>query len=106
MLKTIQELTTEKLNEIRIMETAPAHEVATYSQETIARVHARMQNDPAVIELAEYFSKQMMLVAALRMPEAAKQAAVRGAVINCIIIWEDVAREFDEQFKTAPTETP
>ena len=87
MLKTIPQLTTEKLNRIRILETAPADEVLRFSQETLARVHDRMENDPAIIEIAEYFSKQMMLVAALQMPEAAKQAAVRGGVINCIMMW-------------------
>ena len=70
-----------------------------YSREILTRVHERMVNDPAVIEIAEYFSNQMMLVASLPMPEAAKQAAVRGAVINCIMIWEDVNREFEAQLK-------
>src|SRR5258708_5994966 len=102
MIKTIQQLATEHLNKIRILETAPQHEVMRYSEQTLARVHARMQNDPAIIEISEYFSKQMMLAAALPMPEAAKQAAVRGAVINCIMLWEDIAKEFDDQLKITP----
>jgi hypothetical protein len=80
-----------------------SEEVMKHSQETLARVHDRMQNDPAVIDLAEYFSKQMMLVAQLPMLEAAKQADVRGAVINSIMIWEDVNREFEEQLRPSTT---
>src|SRR6266852_3716389 len=102
MIKTIQQLATEKLNTIRTLETAPQQEVMRYSEQTLARVHDRMQNDPAIIEIAEYFSRQMMLAAQLPMPEAAKQTAVRGAVINCIIEWENIHQEFSDQLKVAP----
>ena len=101
-MKTIQQIVTEHLNKLRTLEAAPQQEVMRYSEQTLARVHDRMLNDPAIIEIAEYFSRQMMLAAALPMPETAKQSAVRGAVINCIMLWEDIAREFDDQLKVGP----
>ena len=42
-------------------------------------------NDPTVIEFAEYFSKQMMLVAQLPMPEAASKrpSEERSSMQSC-----------------------
>jgi hypothetical protein len=101
-MKTVQAIATEHLNKIKTVELAPQAEIIRYSQEIMARVHDRMQNDPAIIEIAEYFSRQMMLAAQLPMPEAAKQTAVRGAVINCIIEWEQIHAEFNDQLKPSP----
>lgn len=101
MFKTIQQLATEHLNEIKTVEAAPQEEVARFSMDMTIRVYDRMKNDPAIIEIAEYFSRQMMLVPALPLPEVTKQSAIRGAVINCIIEWENIHQEFGEQFTSA-----
>jgi len=65
--------------------------------EAAGRIQRRLENDPAIIDVAEFYAKAV--ASSSMLPPGFREQAVRNAIINCIIEWEDINNEFNDQLK-------
>lgn len=98
MMKTIQQITIDHLNGLRKNEfTSDIEQIKKIGGEAARRIQARIESDPAIIDLAEFYAKAVM--ASANLPMGFRDQAVRNAIINCIIEWENINNEFNDQLK-------
>ena len=97
-MKKIQDIALQHINELRKNEfVGDIESIKKIGMDAANRIKIRVENDPAIIDVAEFYAKAVM--ASTMLPPGFRDQAVRNAIINCIIEWENINIEFDAQLK-------
>ena len=100
-MKNLQQITSEHINSLRKNEfVIDVEEIQKIGMSAANRIKARLENDPAIMDLSEFFTKSVMQTSFL--PPGFRDQAIRNAIINCIMEWEQINREFEDQLKPLP----
>lgn len=98
-MKTIQNIALEHINALRKREFVTSLEdVKQFGIEAAKKLQTRMTNDPAIIDVAEFYTRAMN--ASMVLPAGFREQAIRNVIMNAIMLWEDINREYDEQLKS------
>ena len=94
----MEELTMEHLSELRKKEFVyDIEEIKKMGLLAAERIQKRIENDNAIVYLSEFFARKIETTSIL--PPGFRSQAIRNAIINCIIEWENINEEFNQQTK-------
>lgn len=97
-MKNIQQITSEHINNLRKGQfTLDINEIEKNGAAVALRIKNRIENDPSVMDLADFFKNAVLFTATL--PEPFKDQMVRNTIVNCLLEWEEINLEFEAQLK-------